>query len=127
MKESAAAVFFWVFVGGALGSIAREVLTPLLTWEPAWAVIMLVNVAAAFLAGWLYGSSDRLHHHLVSFAAVGFCGGFSTFSTFADQVLGLVAAGDLPQASADIAGTLILGIAAAYLGDLLGGKSFKDR
>ena len=62
------------FIGGTLGSIARELLIPMLSGFPDWIGVMLVNGFACFLLGWLYGARDRLHHHLLQFAAVGFCG-----------------------------------------------------
>ncbi|MCG6943197.1 MAG: CrcB family protein [Thiohalocapsa sp.] len=109
-----------VFLGGALGSITRELLTPMLPELPPWVVVLLVNVSACFLVGWLYGAQDRLHHHLLQFAAVGFCGGFSTFSHFTDQVFNLASEGEMLAMTADVAGSVVLGVAAAYLGDLLG-------
>lgn len=109
-----------VFIGGTLGSIARELAAPMLSQLPAWVAVLLVNVSACFLVGWLYGAQDRLHHHLLQFAAVGFCGGFSTFSHFADQVYNLAAQGDVMAAVGDVAGSIVLGVAAAYLGDLVG-------
>jgi len=113
-------LFVLVFIGGALGSITRELITPALPGLPPWTLVMLVNVSACFLVGWLYGAQDRLHHHLLQFAAVGFCGGFSTFSHFTAQVYDLALRGDTLAVTTDVAGSVLLGVAAAWLGDLLG-------
>jgi CrcB protein len=113
-------LFALVFLGGALGSISREMLTPALSALPAWVVVLMVNVCACFLVGWLYGAQDRLHHHLLQFAAVGFCGGFSTFSHFTSQVYDLASQGETLALSADVAGSVLLGVAAAWAGDRIG-------
>jgi fluoride exporter len=121
MQRTAARLFFWVFIGGMLGAIARERLLPLLAegWPP-WVGTLLVNVLATFLMGLLYGVSDRLHHHLLQFAAVGFCGGFSTFSHFTSQLDEQLYAGDWSQACLNVLGAVLLGVFAAYVGDRLG-------
>ncbi len=121
MQKTAVRLFVWVFIGGMLGAIARELLLPLLaSCCPPWVGTLLVNVTATFLLGWLYGASDRLHHHLVQFAAVGFCGGFSTFSHFTSQVYGQLTTGNWAQACANVLGAVVLGVAAASIGDRLG-------
>jgi CrcB protein len=47
---------------------------------------------------------------------VGLCGGFTTFSTFSREALDLVTAGRWCAFSLYVAGSIILGIAAAALG-----------
>ncbi|MFQ6030687.1 MAG: fluoride efflux transporter FluC, partial [Dehalococcoidia bacterium] len=50
---------------------------------------------------------------------VGFLGGYTTFSTLAFESVRLLESGEVVRAGASVAGNLVLGLAAAYLGILL--------
>ena len=114
--------FLWVFIGGTLGSISRELIGQWWAPPPPWdgLPILAINVSACLLIGWLYARQQRLHPHLMSFAAIGFCGGFSTFSHFTEQTLTLIQVGDLGLAVANVSASIILGLGAALLGERLG-------
>lgn len=86
----------FVFLGGGLGSVVRYVMgrwvNSLHTHHFPFGTLV-VNVIACFLLGLLIGLAD--HRHLMSpqarlFWTVGFCGGFSTFSTFSNETLTLL-------------------------------------
>ena len=53
-------------------------------------------------------------------ATVGLLGGFTTFSTLAYDGVRLLSGGEFARAATSIAANLILGLAAAYLGVLVG-------
>jgi CrcB protein len=125
-KDQIGSLLVLVFIGGALGSATRELMTPMVSMLPSWATVLLINVTACLVVGWLYGVQERLHHHLLQFAAVGFCGGFSTFSHFADQVYSLASHGEMLAMTADVVGSVVLGVGAAYLGDLIGEHTGKS-
>ncbi|MEO0823577.1 MAG: CrcB family protein [Pseudomonadota bacterium] len=108
-----------VFVGGAVGSLARELLAPMVDLGRPWMATLAVNILACLLIGWLYALRDALHRHLIHFGAVGFCGGFSTFSHFVLEIEGLLLGGAWLEAAAAAALAIGLGIAAAVLGERL--------
>lgn len=102
------ALLLVVAVGGALGSLARYGLVVAL---PDLWTTLLINVVGAFLLGVLVarrpdGTWSR------PFLGTGVLGGFTTFSAFAVQAV----EASLPTGIAYVAGTLVLGIAAAELG-----------
>jgi len=108
--------YFWVFAGGGIGSILREVLVPLFPAQVGWLPILIINTIAAFIIGFIYGIEQRLHHHLKTFYAVGFCGGFSTFSHFSYQSVKLMESGQAVSAMANIVLSVVVTIIAVGSG-----------
>jgi len=107
--------------GGALGTLCRYGVERGLSTPPdhfPWATLT-VNVAGSFLLGALLTlvverwPADRF---LRPFAAVGFCGGFTTFSTLAVEVDQRVQHGRAGLAAAYVAVSLVLGLGAALAG-----------
>ncbi|RAJ98082.1 CrcB protein [Larkinella arboricola] len=118
---------FWlVFFGGGLGSVARysvsRYIQPLLkTTYPASTLI--VNVVASlvlgFLVGWLSARANgrEMYRLLIG---VGFCGGFSTFSTFSTDTLLLMQTGRWLAAASNVALNVVLCLLASLAGLYLG-------
>lgn len=112
-----------VALGGAAGSVARYLLSKAIQDTAATAFpwgTMAVNVAGCLLIGLLYGlaSGDgtRLGADLKLMLTVGFCGGFTTFSTFANESLALAKAGDALLSAAYIGSSVALGMLAVVAG-----------
>lgn len=86
---------------------------------------MTVNVTGSFLLGIILGIDAFADGwpRLVAIAGTGFCGAFTTFSTFAVETVRLGASGSYLMATANAVGSLVLGLAAAcagwYLVDLI--------
>lgn len=75
-----------VFIGGAAGSILRELFALEIPGAPLLTATFGINVAACFVLGWLYAIRTRVHAHVLHLGAVGFCGGLSTFSSFVAEL-----------------------------------------
>src|SRR5579883_1081257 len=78
----------YVGLGGAVGSIARYTLSYVLNkvFDPFPFATFLINILGCFLIGILYGMAFKntwLEGNGGLLLASGFCGGFTTFSTFA--------------------------------------------
>lgn len=108
--------YFWVFAGGVTGSILREVLAPLFPAQVVWLPVLIINTLAALIIGFIYGIEQRLHHHLKTFYAVGFCGGFSTFSHFTYQSVKLMESGHAFSAISNVVLSVVVTISAVTLG-----------
>ena len=81
-----------------------------------------VNIIGCFLIGLIYGLADRgnvLSTEWKMFLAVGFCGGFTTFSTFAHENIALLNDGNIFYFALYAGLSVFLGIMATYLGNLL--------
>jgi CrcB protein len=96
----------------ALG-VARIVLTPFPYGTFA------VNVVGCFAIGLVYGFAERFEWvsaDLRLFLATGFCGGFTTFSSFAYENIELLQDKDYLTFAVYSGMSFILGLAAAYAG-----------
>lgn len=116
--------FFYVFLGGGLGSICRYGLARLLIHYKLDFPIatFLANVFACFILGYLL--SQRLNEGFSSAMQLlfitGFCGGFSTFSTFTAEIHLLTQEGMIGQGILYIVLSLLLGWGSLYLGIRIG-------
>jgi CrcB protein len=119
--------YFWVAVGGAIGSMARlwlSVHVALLTGLGfPWGTI-LVNILGSLVIGFvatLTGPNGRVVMPVdaQAFVMVGLCGGFTTFSAFSLQTLELARDGRLLYAGANIILSVVLCLTAVALGHWL--------
>ena len=87
-----------------------------------WATFM-INVSGSLAVGFVVAALVDRHRApawLRTGLVMGFCGGFTTFSTFAQESLDLLEEGNHRIALASIGGSLLLGLAAVYVGARLG-------
>jgi CrcB protein len=109
-----------VAAGGAAGTAARVELSRIVPAGPgvAWETFV-VNVAGSFLLGLvatLLVERVRPAAHAGALLATGFCGAFTTFSTYAVEVDLRLQAGDIAAGLGDAAATLVAGLAAVVAG-----------
>jgi fluoride exporter len=111
--------------GGFLGSISRFLASRFVqnNFPSAFPYgTFFVNITGCFLIGLIYGFSDRsslLTPGWKMFLTVGFCGGFTTFSTFANENLALLRDGAFFHFFIYTILSVILGIGATFIGVLL--------
>ncbi len=100
--------FLIVFIGGGLGSLSRYGLTKFATSYFASSQVyctFLSNFLATFLLGlFLFVLPDKIlfNSPWKLFIVTGFCGGFSTFSTFSFETFNLLKSGQTILALANI-------------------------
>jgi len=109
-----------VFLGGGLGSICRYGISVLLQrLAPTFPLAtFLANALSCFILGVLLSLSirDAARPAYTLLLVTGFCGGFSTFSTFSNETLRLFQQGHLTTALANISLSLAVGLSAIYFG-----------
>jgi fluoride exporter len=108
-------------LGGFLGTVCRYLMTliPVTERTDFPVITLIINVLGSLAIGILFGLSMKykgLAPDLMAFLRVGICGGFTTFSTFALEIVNLMGTGKLWMSVAYMALSLILGIAAVFAG-----------
>ena len=113
--------FLLVFLGGGLGSGLRYLVT--ITMNQYSKVLpfgtFTVNMLGCLLIGLILGYAQRentLTSNQTLLLATGFCGGFTTFSAFANENLELIKNGELFNFSVYTIGSVLIGILAVYIG-----------
>jgi len=108
--------------GGFLGSIARYFVSRLNLYWGFMSIpfgTLIVNILGCFVIGFLTGISEKsniLTTELRMFLMVGICGGFTTFSSFANENLMLLHTGQIASILIYTALSVVLGFVAVYLG-----------
>jgi len=112
--------FLLIFIGGGFGSMARYALSKWLnTNNPIPYGTMLANVLGCFVIGLVMGyilKSNSTHQNLALLIGTGFCGGFTTFSTFAFENQTFLKNGDFVSFLSYTFGSIIIGLCAVFLG-----------
>lgn len=100
--------YIWIFIGGGLGSVARfelgQKVSKIAGTSFPFATIC-INIISCFILGLLFnllvgkGTGTQTARLLLG---VGFCGGFSTFSTFTLESFELFRSGNYIYAGANI-------------------------
>lgn len=115
-------LYGYVATGSVLGGVARYLLSLLIESIPGfpWATL-LVNVTGSFVIGFystLSGPDGRLFASARQrqFVTTGFCGGYTTFSTFSLETFRLLEAGMARTALLNIAVSIVTWLAAVWLG-----------
>ncbi|UOG75090.1 fluoride efflux transporter CrcB [Hymenobacter tibetensis] len=111
-----------VATGGAVGSVARYLLQLAVARHfttPFPLGTLLVNVLGCLLIGLFYALAEKgtiSTPELRLLLTTGFCGGFTTFSTFSYETLTLFENGEYVLVALYLAGSVFLGLLATFAG-----------
>ena len=82
---------------------------------------LTVNVVGCFLIGVVFGFADRgnMSQEWRLFLATGILGGFTTFSAFSNETVGMMRDGQFWYASSYVVSSIVLGLVATFIGIML--------
>lgn len=124
--------FLLVAIGGALGSMARYGvglavgrMFPAGAWPWGTLTVNVVGgLAMGLLVGWLGLRAGAGQDTLRLFAAVGLLGGFTTFSAFSLETVGMIERRDYGLAAAYVGLSVVLAIVALMVGLMVARRAF---
>ncbi|ELZ94932.1 CRCB integral membrane protein [Haloferax mucosum ATCC BAA-1512] len=105
-----------VGVGGTVGALSRHLVDQQLVGK--WSTVtvnVLGSIALGFIVSVPFGDA------VAALAGTGFCGAFTTFSSFAVGVAELLDAGDYRTAARYAFGTLLAALVGVAIGGVMGG------
>ena len=112
-----------VFVGGGLGAVSRFLLTTILAGKLGNFPLgtLAANFFGCLLMGLLVGALAGRFESVRLFVAVGFLGGFTTFSSFSAETLALIHGGQIFAAIVNVTLSVVAGLGACAVGMKLTG------
>ena len=115
------------FIGGGMRYLTQQLVAKQFS-APFPYGTLIVNILGCFLIGIIFSLSEKanlLSTEMRLFLATGFCGGFTTFSSFTVENLKLIEQKQFAFAGIYISLSLIFGIVAVFSGFLIAGKFFR--
>ena len=114
-------ILLYIALGGAAGAVARYGIGGWIQERAGFGFpwgTLIVNLSGSLLIGFVMQllAASRATPELRALLTVGLLGGFTTFSTFSYETLALLQTGDWMRGGLYAAGSLLLGIAAVYIG-----------
>lgn len=114
-------ILFLIALGGAAGSLLRYLIGGAIQRSSASGFpigTMFVNVVGCFLIGVFvrFLLNMQTSGEWRALMVVGFCGGFTTFSTFSFETVGLIEGGEYARAVTYMVGSVVLCVIATFAG-----------
>ena len=115
-------VFWAVAIGAALGGLARFYLADVIQHRAGIdfpAGTLVINITGSFLIGFFLRyalQSAVIGPEMRIFLTTGFCGGYTTFSTFSYETITLLQDGEYGRASLYVGSSVAFALAATVLG-----------
>ena len=115
-------MLWYIAVGSAIGGVSRYLvggLSQRLVGGTFPSGTLLINITGSFLLGFIlrYGvETTTLTPEVRAFLTVGFCGGYTTFSTFSYETIALAEDGQWTRAALYVGLSVALSLVATFLG-----------
>lgn len=116
--------FLFVALGGAVGAVCRYALSLIIVKSDFPWMTFIANFVGCFLIGLIAGISKKyqVNKNLILFLKTGFCGGFTTFSTFSLETWSLIERQKYGIAGCYAGGSLVCCLLGVMLGSWIAGR-----
>lgn len=124
---------WYVALGSAVGGASRFALSTFLQQRAATAFpvgTLVVNVTGSLILGFILRyalGSPAMSAETRALLTVGFCGGYTTFSTFSYETIKLLEDGDYRRAALYVVLSVVLALAATFVGMIAAGELLAAR
>jgi fluoride exporter len=115
-------MLWYIAAGSALGGVGRYLVSGMVhrILGSAFPIgTLVVNLTGSFLLGFILRTAvdaPGLTPELRGFLAIGFCGGYTTFSTFSYETIALLESGEYARAGLYAVLSVVLALVATILG-----------
>jgi CrcB protein len=112
-------MLLWIALGGAAGSVLRYLIGGAPHKKSGVPFTLgTIGVTGCFLIGIFaqHYMNTQTHPHVRTLLITGFCGGYTTFSAFSLETVGLFEGGEYAKAAAYILLSMTLSVAATFAG-----------
>jgi len=126
-------LYLFIAIGSALGGVSRYAVGVAL--QPRFGTAfpgatLVINVTGSFLLGFLLRAafdSVSISPEMRALLTTGFCGGYTTFSTFSYETVALIDGGRYGRATAYVVLSVALSLLATFAGFALAGTALTHR
>jgi len=115
-------MIWYVAAGGAAGSVLRFLLSSAIQQQTGGELplgTLMINITGSLLLGFLMEyalSSPAISREVRALVTTGFCGGYTTFSTFSYESIKLLQEGDYRHAGVYVGLSVLVSLAGAFAG-----------
>jgi CrcB protein len=114
-------LLMYVAIGSAVGGASRFALSTFLQQRAGTFPVgtLVVNITGSLALGFLLRyslGSTSVSAETRALLTTGFCGGYTTFSTFSYETIKLIEDGDYRRAAVYVAASVVLSLVATFLG-----------
>ena len=121
-------LLWYVALGSAVGGASRFALSTFVQQRASSAFpfgTLIVNITGSLILGFVLRyalASPSVSAEMRALLTTGFCGGYTTFSTFSYETIKLIEDGDYRQAGGYVLASVVLSLIAIFVGILLAGQ-----
>ena len=121
-------LLWYVALGSAVGGASRFALSTFVQQRASSAFpfgTLIVNITGSLILGFVLRyalASPSVSAEMRALLTTGFCGGYTTFSTFSYETIKLMEDGDYRQAGGYVLASVVLSLIAIFVGILLAGQ-----
>ena len=123
---------WYVAFGSAVGGVSRYALSSFIQQRAGTFPVgtLIVNITGSLILGFLMRyalGSTSVSAETRALLTTGFCGGYTTFSTFSYETIALIQDGDYRRAATYVVASVVLSIVATFLGIFVAGELLAAR